>query len=100
MDSEVLLAFPYTAISVSILARFIFFYLLYKNKSQNMYSFTFCVLNICSSSLWLTYSLKQADMSMVARSGTEILLLALSSGYILHNKWRAQRIVAPAVAGA
>ena len=72
MDSNSLLAFPYTAITVSILARFIFFYLLYKNKSQNSYSLAFCVLNIGSSSLWVVYSLRMGDFAMVARSGVEI----------------------------
>jgi lipid-A-disaccharide synthase-like uncharacterized protein len=95
MDDSALLAFPYTAITVSILARFIFFYLLYKNKSQNSYSLAFCVLNIGSSSLWVVYSLRMGDLAMVARSGVEIGLLFLSSAYILHNKWRARVAVAP-----
>ncbi len=97
MDDSALLAFPYTAITVSILARFIFFYLLYKNKSQNSYSLTFCVLNIGSSSLWVVYSLRMGDLAMVARSGVEIGLLCLSSAYILHNKWRARVTVAPSL---
>jgi hypothetical protein len=97
MDSNVLLSFPYTAISVSILARFIFFFLLYKNKSTNSYSLAFCLLNIGSSSLWVFYSLHQRDMAMVARSGVEIGLLLVSSVYIVHNKCKARRQVAPAV---
>jgi uncharacterized protein with PQ loop repeat len=96
MDRNALLAFPYTAISVSILARFIFFYLLYKNKSQNSYSLAFCILNIGSSSLWVIYSINQNDMAMVARSGVEIGLLFLSSAYILRNKWKASRTILPA----
>jgi hypothetical protein len=96
MDSKTLLSFPYTAISVSILARFIFFYLLYKNKSQNSYSLAFCVLNIGSSSLWVVYSIKQDDMAMVARSAVEIVLLFVSSAYILRNKWKARNLVLPA----
>jgi len=95
MDDSALLAFPYTAITVSILARFIFFYLLYKNKSQNSYSLAFCVMNIGSSSLWVVYSLRMGDFTMVVRSGVEIGLLFLSSAYILHNKCRARSPIVP-----
>lgn len=95
MDNQLLLSFPYTAISVSILARFIFFFLLYKNKSANSYSLAFCILNIGSSSLWVFYSLHQNDVPMVARSSVEILLLLMSSAYIIRNKYRARLIVAP-----
>jgi lipid-A-disaccharide synthase-like uncharacterized protein len=93
MSPEELEAFPYTAISVSILARFIFLYLLYKNKSRNNYSLVFCLLNIGSSSLWLVYSIYQHDMAMISRSGTEIALLAVSTIYIIRNKFHDQ--VAP-----
>jgi hypothetical protein len=81
-----LIYFPYSAISVSILARFIFFFLLYKNKSTNSYSLAFCILNICSSGLWTYYSVSINDTSMVARSATEIGLLTMSSIYIVYNK--------------
>jgi lipid-A-disaccharide synthase-like uncharacterized protein len=87
--------FPYTAITISIVARFIFFYLLYKNKSQNSYSLIFCIMNIGSSSLWVVYSLHRGDVTMVVRSGVEIGLLFLSSLYILHNKWKASVTVLP-----
>ncbi len=95
MNEDLLVSFPYTAISVSILARFIFFFLLYKNKSANSYSLTFCILNICSSSLWIFYSIHQKDIPMVARSGVEILLLVLSSCYIIRNKYKAREAVLP-----
>lgn len=84
MNHEVVQTFPYTAISISILARFIFMFLLYKNKSN--YSLTFCVLNIGSSSLWLAWSIYMNDIPMLARSSTEIALLAFSSLYIVKNK--------------
>jgi lipid-A-disaccharide synthase-like uncharacterized protein len=89
------IAFPYTAITISILARFIFFYLLYKNKSQNTYSLVFCIMNIGSSSLWVVYSFHHGDVTMVVRSGVEIGLLFLSSLYILRNKWKASITVLP-----
>jgi hypothetical protein len=96
MEEQALLSFPYTAISVSVLARFVFFYLLYKNKSQNIYSLIFCLMNIGSSSLWIVYSVSQKDVAMLTRSGVEIGLLCVSSGYILHNRWRASRAILPA----
>ena len=88
-----LIYFPYSAISVSILARFIFFFLLYKNKSTNSYSLAFCLLNICSSGLWTYYSVSINDTSMVARSATEIGLLTISSVYIVYNKVLAAKRV-------
>ena len=53
MNDNELLIIPYTATSLSILARFIFMYLLYRNKSQNIFSLTFCILNIFSSGMWI-----------------------------------------------
>lgn len=86
---------PYSALSISILARFIFFFLLYKNKSTNSYSLTFCVLNIGSSTLWVFYSLNQKDVAMLVRSGVEIGLLLASSTYIVYNKIKARRTIQP-----
>ena len=77
---------PYVATSIAIIARFIFMYLLYKNKSTNLYSLTFCILSICSSAMWLHYSITINDMTLIFRSSTEITLLSLSSLYIIHNK--------------
>ena len=91
-----LIYFPYSAISVSILARFIFFFLLYKNKSTNSYSLAFCILNIGSSGLWTYYSISIKDTAMVARSSTEIGLLVISSIYIIYNKVKAAKRILPA----
>ena len=38
---------PYTATSISVIGRFIFMFLLYKNKSTNSLSLLFCILSIC-----------------------------------------------------
>lgn len=95
MNETILKSFPYTAISVSILARFIFLYLLYKNKSTNNYSLAFCIMNIGSSSLWLVYSKYLDDTAMMYRSGTEISLLAVSCCYIIYNKIKTRRQVLP-----
>lgn len=86
---------PYTAISLSVIGRFIFMYLLYKNKSTNSLSLLFCMLNICSSSMWVYYSVQTQDMPMIFRSSTEISLLVISSIYIIRNKIVDQKQVLP-----
>lgn len=78
--------FPYTATSISILARFIFMYLLYTKKSTNIYSLSFCILNIVSSSLWIKYCIEIENTPMLARSAIDIGLLTISSIYIIHNR--------------
>lgn len=95
MDDTTLQAFPYTAITVSILARFIFLYLLYKNKSTNSYSLVFCLMNIGSSSLWIAYSIYKSDTAMIYRSATEIGLLSVSAVYIIVNKIKSRQRIAP-----
>jgi hypothetical protein len=95
MNETILQSFPYTAISVSILARFIFLYLLYKNKSTNSYSLTFCIMNIGASSLWIAYSIYKSDTAMIYRSATEIGLLSVSSLYIIINKINNRRQILP-----
>jgi uncharacterized protein with PQ loop repeat len=77
---------PYTATSFSICSRFIFMFLLYKNKSTNSLSLTVSLLSMCSSSLWLYYSIYNNDFPMILRSSTELSLLTISSIYIIRNK--------------
>lgn len=77
---------PYTAISISVLARCIFMYLLYKNKSTNNLSLTFCIMNMSSSTLWIIYSIRTNDLPMIIRGSTELILLTISSCYIIKNK--------------
>lgn len=77
---------PYTATSLSVLGRFIFMFLLYKNKSTNSLSLLFCFLSIVSSSMWIYYSVQMNDTPLVMRSSTEITLLFLSALYIIKNK--------------
>lgn len=95
MDDEQLNVLPYTATSISVIGRFIFMYLLYKNKSTNSLSLLFCVLSISSSSMWLYYNIKQNDLPMITRSSIEILLLSLSSMYIIKNKIKQYREILP-----
>ncbi len=86
MNQNELSIIPYTATTISVLGRCIFMFLLYKNKSTNSLSLTFCVLNILSSGMWAYYSVKSDDVPMVVRSAFEMFLLALSSVYIVRNK--------------
>lgn len=87
MNNEEVKIIPYTATSLSVVGRFIFMFLLYKNKSTNSLSLLFCILSICSSGMWIYYSIYNNDMPMIVRSSSEITLLTLSSIYIIRNKW-------------
>jgi len=77
---------PLVATSVSIMARFIFMYLIYSNRSRNSYSLIFCVLSIASSSMWTYYSVEIDNFPIIFRSSTEIVLLFISAVYITYNK--------------
>ena len=87
MNDKELKIIPYTATSLSVIGRFIFMYLLYKNKSTNNLSLLFCILSIISSSMWMYYSIQNNDTPMILRSSLEISLLTISSLYIIRNKW-------------
>jgi len=84
---------PYTATSVSLIARLIFMFLLYKNKSTNSLSLTFCILNIISSSMWIYYSATLYDTPMIVRSSCELGLLSISSIYIIKNKIKNNKVL-------
>jgi uncharacterized protein with PQ loop repeat len=86
MKEHNLKVIPYTATSISVIGRFIFMFLLYKNKSTNSLSLLFCILSICSSSMWMYYSIQMNDLPMIFRSSIEISLLTISSIYIIRNK--------------
>ena len=99
MNQSEILSIPYTATAVSVVGRFIFMFLLYKNKSTNSLSLT-CSLNILSSSMWIYYSAQLQDTPLVIRSSLELCLLVLSSVYIIRNKviaCRAERQVLPII---
>jgi lipid-A-disaccharide synthase-like uncharacterized protein len=86
MNDKDLKIIPYTATSLSVVGRFIFMFLLYKNKSTNSLSLLFCILSIFSSSMWIYYSIQLQDLPMIVRSSIELTLLSLSSVYIIRNK--------------
>jgi hypothetical protein len=87
MESVSLIILPYTAVSFSIIARFIFMYLLYTKTSTNIYSLIFCYLSVISSSLWVPYGILIHDTPIIIRSSLEILLLSLSAVYITRNRY-------------
>jgi uncharacterized protein with PQ loop repeat len=66
-------------------------FLLYKNKSTNSLSLLFCIISIFSSTMWLYYSIINKDNPMITRSSIEILLLIISSVYIIKNKMQNLR---------
>jgi len=86
MNESNLKIIPYTATSLSVVGRFIFMFLLYRNKSTNSLSLLFCILSIISSGMWIYYSVKLNDLPMILRSSIEITLLTISSIYIVRNK--------------
>ncbi len=86
---------PYTATSLSVVGRFIFMFLLYRNKSTNTLSLLFCILSIASSGMWIYYSVRLDDMPMIVRSSVELTLLSASSVYIIRNKIVQHARVAP-----
>ncbi len=77
---------PYSATGISIIARFIFMYLLYTKKSTNIYSLIFCILNIISSSLWINYSIIVSDLPIIVRGSSDLFLFTISCMYILYNR--------------
>lgn len=95
MDRDELMSLPYTATSLSVLGRFIFMFLLYKNRSTNSLSLLFCVLSIVSSSMWIYYAALVNDMPILTRSCTEVILLFVSAAYIVHNKIKQPQQVLP-----
>ena len=96
--TDLLIILPYTAVSLSMVARFIFMYLLYTKTSTNIYSLTFCYLSVASSCLWIPYGIILQDTPIVVRSSVEIVLLSLSAIYIHYNRCRLNTSVRPLVA--
>jgi lipid-A-disaccharide synthase-like uncharacterized protein len=90
MTNELVIAYSATFISVS--GRFIFMYLLYTKKSTNLYSLIFSLMNIVSSSLWITYSQMKSDMPLLIRGSCDLLLFSISTIYIAYNRLEINKI--------
>ena len=84
MKNELIIAYLATVISIS--GRFIFMYLLYTKKSTNIYSLIFSIMNIVSSSLWITYSQIILDRPLFVRGSSDLILFSISTIYILRNR--------------
>ena len=84
MTAELVIAYSATVISIS--GRFIFMYLLYTRKSTNPYSLIFSIMNIVSSSLWITYGQMRSDMPLLIRGSSDLFLFSISTAYIISNK--------------
>ena len=90
MTYEFVIAYSATAISIS--GRFIFMYLLYTKKSTNPYSLIFSILNMASSSMWITYSQMRSDTPLFVRSSSDLFLFSVSTAYILFNRYNMNKI--------
>ena len=95
MTELILMSLPYTAVSLSIIARFIFMYLLYTKRSTNVYSLAFCYLSVLSSSLWIPYGVMKEDIPIIVRSSIEMGLLSVSAIYIHWNRVEGLRPPTP-----
>jgi len=93
MDQSTIIA--YSATSISIFGRFIFMYLLYTRKSTNLYSLVFSLVNVISSSLWITYGYQIHDTPLLVRGSSDLLLFTISAVYIIRN--RATGVIHPEV---
>lgn len=90
MTNELVIAYSATVISVS--GRFIFMYLLYTKKSTNPYSLLFSIMNMVSSSLWITYSEMISDMPLLIRGSSDLILFSISTAYIISNRLEINKI--------
>ena len=90
MSTELVTAYSATVISIS--GRFIFMYLLYTKKSTNPYSLIFSIINIISSSLWISYSQLKLDTPLLIRGSSDLLLFTISAIYIMRNRLEMNKI--------
>ena len=90
MQNELVIA--YTAMAISVSGRFIFMYLLYTKKSTNLYSLIFSIMNMVSSSLWITYSTMILDQPLLIRGSSDLVLFSISTVYIIYNRLQIKKI--------
>jgi len=91
MIQEKALVIAYSATTISILGRFVFMYLLYTRTSTNPYSLLFSIMNMISSSLWITYSQMIVDEPLLVRGSSDLILFTISTLYILRNRAKTQK---------
>jgi uncharacterized protein with PQ loop repeat len=83
----------YSATTISTMGRFVFMYLLYSRKSTNSYSLLFSVMNIVSSSMWITYSQIVHDTPLFVRGTSDLILFVISASYIMRNRMQLNNAV-------
>jgi uncharacterized protein with PQ loop repeat len=67
-------------------------YLLYTKKSTNPYSLIFSIINMISSSLWVSYSQMISDIPLLVRGSSDLLLFSVSAIYIIRNRLEINKI--------
>lgn len=65
-----------------------FVYLLYSNKSTNNIMLIICLWRTASASFQLGQGIETNNSSVIVQSAGNALLFAISSGYIIRNKFR------------
>lgn len=90
MQNELIIA--YFAMVISVSGRFIFMYLLYTKKSTNIYSLIFSIMNMVSSSLWITYSQIITDLPLLIRGSSDLILFTISTAYIMTNRLNINKL--------
>ena len=90
MTNDLIIA--YSAMGISICGRFIFMYLLYTKKSTNPYSLLFSIMNMVSSSLWISYGRMISDMPLLIRGSSDLFLFSISTAYITYNILQINKI--------
>jgi len=81
---------PILATIMSILSRFIFIYLIYKNRSKNSISLLFSITSLISGSLWLIYFITNQNSLLMIRTTVELLSSIFSCLYIIYNKYNIE----------
>ena len=66
--------------------------ILYSKKSVNLYSLLFSMINMISSSLWITYSQMKTDTPLLIRGVSDLFLFTISSIYILSNRVKLNKL--------
>jgi hypothetical protein len=93
MNEAMIVAYSAITIIVSALGQFVFMYLLYTRKSTNYYSLLFSIINIVSSSMWITYSQIVHDTPLFVRGTSDLILFIISASYIMRNRIQLSNLI-------
>jgi hypothetical protein len=76
--------------SFIIFLRLAFLYGAYMLRKRTNDTFHFCIANLGSSALWVAYGFSMSDAGLMYRSGTEVIILAVFTAYVLYRKRNEQ----------